>query len=141
MANIKGDAQSITEKWTRNLSAATPDITAGIARVSTAPGVAAAKQQAVWAANTAAAQQKWAKRTAAVSLSDWQASATAGVARIAQGAQAKQGKMATHLQNFLPVLSANMDKVNTMPKGSLEANLARMVAMARLNAAYKAPGS
>lgn len=138
---IKGDAASITAKWVRNISQATPDITAGIARVTTAPGQAAAKQANVWAANTAAAQAKWTRNVQGVSLQDWQASATAGVARIASGAQQKQGKMQTHLQNFLPVLERNVAQVQQMPSGSLEANIARMVQMARLNSQYKKPAN
>lgn len=141
MAGIKGDAQSITQKWVRNISQATPDITAGIARVTQAPGQAAAKQAAVWAANTAAAQKKWTDNVGAVSLNDWQQAATAGVARIASGAQQKQGKMEKHLTNFLPVLARNVAQVQSMPSGSLEANIARMIQMARLNSQYKKPAN
>ena len=139
MASIKGDPASIQAKWLRNIQAATPDVTAGIQRVQKAPGAAAAAQQAAWQANTLASADKWKRNVASVTLQDWQAAATAGVGRIAQGAQAKQDKVGTHLANFLPYLAQGMAKVEAMPRGSLEQNLARMVAMARHNSQYRKP--
>jgi hypothetical protein len=138
---VRGTPQSIKDKWLRNIQSATPDITAGIQRVTQAPGQAAAAQSAAWQANTIAAADKWKRNTAGVSLADWQAAATAGVGRIASGAQAKQGKMETHLQSFLPHLEAGQRMLASMPRGSMEQNLARMVAMARHNANYKRPNS
>ena len=138
---VRGTPQSIKDKWLRNIQTATPDIQAGIQRVQTAPGVAAAAQVDVWQNNTVAARDKWKRKTAAVSLPDWQASALAGVPRIAQGAQAKQGKMEAHLTNFIPHLEAGQQKLKAMPRGSFEQNLARMIEMARHNKAYRAPGA
>ena len=138
---VRGTAQSIKDKWLRNIQTATPDITAGIQRVTTAPGQAAAAQSAAWQANTIAAADKWKRNTGAVSLADWQAAATAGVSRIAAGAQAKQGKMEAHLASFIPHLEAGQRMLQSMPRGSMEQNLGRMVAMARHNANYKRPNS
>lgn len=141
MGTIRGDAASIQAKWLRNIQAATPDVQAGIARVTQAPGMAAAKQVDAWQNNTVNARAKWQRNTAAVSLQSWQASATDGVQRIAQGAQSKQNKVGDHLQSFLPFLQQGMDKVNAMPKGSLAQNIARMVAMTQHTASYKRPGA
>ena len=141
MAQIKGDPASIQAKWLSRIQASTPEIQAGIQRVTQAPGQAAAKQGDVWQQNVVAARQKWQRNVAAVSLSDWQNAATQGVQRVAQGATAKQDKVGAHLQNFLPYLAQGMDKVNAMPRGSLEQNLARMVMMARHNANYRRPGA
>lgn len=140
MGQVRGSASDIQAKWLRNIQAATPDVTAGIARVQKAPGQAAAAQAQAWQNNTINAADKWKKKVSAVSLSDWQQAATDGVQRIAQGAQTKQNKVGAHLTNFLPYLQQGMDKVAAMPKGTLQQNLARMVAMAQHNANYKAPG-
>lgn len=137
----KGDPASIQAKWLRNIQAATPDVQAGIARVSQAPGQAAAAQRQTWQNNVLAAGDKWERNVKAVSLADWQTAATAGVQRIAQGAQTKQDKVGRHLAAYLPYLAQGMAKVDAMPKGTLEQNLARMVTMVRHSAAYKRPGS
>ena len=136
---VRGTPQSIQEKWLRNITQATPDVKAGIARVTQAPGQAAAAQATVWQNNTIAAADKWKTNVGSVSLSSWQQSATAGVDRIAQGAAAKQDKMGRHLASFIPHLERGMAQVNAMPSGNLEQNLARMVAMARHNASYRRP--
>lgn len=138
---IKGSPQDIQAKWLRNIQAATPDVQAGIARVTTAPGQQAAAQKQAYINNVVAQQDKWARNVGAVSLQQWQAAATSGVARIAQGAQAKQDKVGAHLQAFLPFLQRGMDQVNAMPRGTLEQNLARMLTMVRYTAGYKRPTS
>lgn len=141
MAQVRGDATSIQAKWLRNIQAATPDVTAGIQRVTKAPGQAAAAQANAWQQNTINAADKWKRNVASVSLQDWQNAATNGVQRIAQGAQAKQDKVGAHLASFLPYLQQGMDKVAAMPRGNFQQNVARMVAMAQHNANYKRPGA
>lgn len=141
MGTIRGDAASIQAKWLRNIQSSTPDVQAGIARVTKAPGQAAAAQAQAWQNNTINSADKWKRNVGAVSLQDWQTAATNGVQRIAQGAQAKQDKVGAHLQSFLPYLQQGVDKVNAMPRGTFQQNVARMVAMAQHNAAYKRPGA
>lgn len=138
---VRGDAASIQAKWLRNIQGATQDVQAGIARVTTAPGQAAAAQAQAWQNNTINAADKWKRRVQSVSLQDWQRAATDGVQRISQGAQTKQDKVGAHLQNFIPYLQQGMAKVDAMPKGTLQQNIARMVAMAQHNANYRAPGN
>src|SRR5487761_725868 len=62
----------IAANWASRLGASTQKITDGVQAVTVAPGQAAARQKAAWVANVAAAQDKWASRTAAVPLSTWQ---------------------------------------------------------------------
>lgn len=138
---VRGTPSSIKDKWLRNLQQSTADIQAGIQRVTQAPGQAAAAQAQVWQQNTINAADKWKRNTASVTLPEWQAAATAGVPRIAQGAAAKQGKMEKHLDSFIPHLEAGQRKLAAMPRGDINQNLARMVAMARHNAEYKKPNS
>lgn len=138
---VRGTPSENAAKWKNRLSAATPEIQAGIARVTTAPGQAAAKQKTAWQTNTAAAADKWERNTSRVSLSEWQAAANAGVSRIAAGAAAKQGKMESFLQEFQPHLERTQQRLAAMPRGNFEQNLARMVENARLNAQFKRSGT
>jgi hypothetical protein len=126
------------DKWSRRLQAAGPDITAGVNRVSTAPGVAAAAAAPTLLANftTAVTSGAWAARVSAVPLQQWKDSMNnKGVARIATGvAQAVQTK-SNAVQTFLSAVDAAVADANTTPRGGLEANIARSVAFQRSMAA------
>lgn len=133
--------QEAAEKWARNLSGSTEAIRAGVNRVSEAPGVSAARQRQLWLARVQASQEKWARNVSRVSLSDWQQSMNdVGIARVAQGAQAKQGKMASFMAEFLPHVEAGARAVRAMPKGGVEEGIARAAAMIRHNAQFKRSG-
>jgi len=106
-------------------------------RVTEHPGRKAAAQQAVWAQNTAAAQDKWARRVQAGSLEDWKAATKSGAARIAGGVQAKKGKVEAFWQEFGPFQDSVTQQTNAMPRGSLEQNLARMLNQARRTSEFK----
>jgi predicted transcriptional regulator len=122
------DAATVAQRWVDRLASAGDKITQGVQGVTVAPGAAAARQVAVWAANTAAAQGKFARNVAAVPLSTWQqATITKGIPRIASGAAAAHDKMVAFMTKFLPyVMSA---KASLPARGSYEQNKARMVAM------------
>jgi hypothetical protein len=134
---VRGTASSAADKWKRNISAATGDVKAGIGRVTQAPGQAAAKQKNAWQQNVIAAADKWEANVSRVSLAEWQQAATAGADRIAQGANAKVGKVESFLSEFIPHLERGQAKLANMPRGSFEQNLARMVENARHNATFK----
>lgn len=126
-----------TTKWVNRLSAATADVAAGIAKVQEAPGVAAARSAAKYQNNVTQAFPKWKRNVASVSLQSWQQSATAGVSRIAQGAQAKQDKYASFASQFYPFLDAGVAKVKSMPNDTFEARVQRAIAMMRYNASFQ----
>jgi len=128
------DAASATAAWEAGLSGARQKYIDGVNSVTQAPGAAAAAQVGVWAANTAAAQSKFARSVAAVSLSAWQqASTQKGADRLASGAAAGAAKMGAFLQKFIPyIMSA---KASLPKRGSYEQNKARMIAM--VDAAHK----
>jgi hypothetical protein len=129
--------QEGTQKWVTRLSAATSDIAAGIAKVQTAPGALAAQSYQKYQNNVQASFPKWKNNVAAVSLSSWQQSATAGVQRVAQGAQAKQGKYQAFAQQFYPFLDNNVAAIKAMPNATFEDRVQRAVAMMRKNAEFK----
>jgi hypothetical protein len=127
---MASDPNAAAERWAAGLSAAGPKITAGVNAVTTAPGMAAARQKAVYVANVAASADKWATNVSSVSLSDWQqAMINKGVNRISGGATAAQPKFLAVMQQLLPQI--DRIKSGLPPRGNLEQNIARMTAFTR----------
>jgi len=129
--------QEGTTKWVNRLSAAVPDVQAGINKVTVAPGMQAAQKFQKWQQNTMAAAQKWKNNTGAVSLQQWQQAASQGTARIATGAQQKQGKYESFAAQFYPYLDSQVAKIKAMPDTTPEDRIQRAVAMMRANAQFK----
>lgn len=139
---VRANAQQATAKWVQNIGQATERITAGVQAVSVSPGQKAAAAHAKWLARVQAAADKWRSRVGAVSLQDWQQSMiSVGIPRIAQGAQAKQGKMEAFMNEFLPYLSQGVQRIDSMPSVTLEDGINRAVAMIRHNAQFKRSGA
>lgn len=131
------DPTKVAEKWATGMSQAGQAITDGINAVTTAPGVAAARQKELWANQVVANKDKWASRTAAVPLSEWQQAAiTKGVPRIAQGAQAAQPKYTQFMTKLLPYIESQKNALP--PRGNLEQNLQRMTQFVRGMAKFSA---
>lgn len=129
------DPTTIAANWASRLAGSTQRITDGINAVNVAPGVAAARQKDVWLQNTQAAQAKWARNVAAVSLTDWQQmTISKGVPRIAGGAQAAQPKFQSFMSKFLPHVQAG--KAQLPARGTLDQNIQRAVQMMRHNAKF-----
>lgn len=140
MARIS--AQEAAEKWANRTAAATQDVQRGIARVTRAPGQAAAAAADKWHTKVTQAKPKFAANSAAVTLQSWQEAATAGVARIASGVQQKKGKMEAFQTAFFAHLDRGAAAIAAMPTNSLEASIAKMTAQVRHNAAFqRAPRS
>lgn len=138
---MRGTPESIQEKWASRLSGATADITAGIDRVTVAPGQQAAAKKDKWLQNVQAAQDKWASRVGAVSLEAWKnAAKTIGVQRIATGANAKKGKFGAFIREFSSHLDALNSKLASMPDTTFEQRMARMVEAARHNHSFRRSG-
>lgn len=130
-------AQSVA-KWLQNLSGAQDRMQTGALAVQTAPGVLAAKAADKWLARVTAAKSKYIARVQSVSLGDWQQSyINVGIPRVAQGAQAKQGKMLAFFDEFLPYLTRGAQTIDAMPAVTLEDGIARATAQIRYNAKFK----
>jgi hypothetical protein len=122
---VMQDSQTIATDWSNALSQSTTKITAGVNAVSVAPGVAAARQVDVWAANTLGAKAKWQRNVQKTSLADWQeAMKTKGVPRISTGAQAAIPKFAAFMSQLQPHIQAGLQKLPA--RGTYEQNKNRM---------------
>lgn len=129
------DPNTLAQTWANNLGGAASRMQAGAQALQTAPGQAAAAQQATWLANVTASANRWAQNVAAVSLQQWQqAFINKGVPRVATGAQAAQANFSAILGR---ILATERTIVAQLPaRGNLDANIARSAAFARaMNAA------
>lgn len=136
----RGTPEQNAAKWAQRLSASTQQIQQGVANVTEAPGKKAAAQVQSYLNGIQAKVDKWQRNVGRVSLEEWKAATTAGAARVAQGAQAKQGKVESFQREFLPFLDQVQRRVSAMPRGTLEQNLARMVENARGISQFKRSG-
>lgn len=133
---MAGTADQVAQDWAAHLAAASDKIQRGVMAVSTAPGVAAARQKGAYVQNVTASADKWASRVASVSAGEWQqAVVSKGLPRIAGGAQAAQPKFAAFMTQLLPHVQSS---VASLPaRGNLEQNIARSAAFARSMAQFK----
>jgi|SRR5579859_3109907 len=123
-------AAEAAAKWAQALPASQGRYIAGVNAVTVAPGQLAARAAQTWATNTAAAVNKFARNSAAVSLQDWQsATANKGAQRLASGAQAAQPKMEAALSRLFPAIQQAVQQLP--PRGDIEANINRSAQFAR----------
>lgn len=126
---MRGDPNSIADKWANRLQGATAEISAGVDRVTEAPGQAAARKSQKWLQAVTASHDKYKAGVSRVSLEDWRNSMkTLGVPRIGQGAQAKKNKMAAFLTEVGPHIDAGLARLKGMDDSTFEARQARAVA-------------
>lgn len=129
--------EQAANKWRDRLSGAGAEIQAGVMAVTESPGAAAARSADLWLQKVTASKPKWVRRVSAVTLQDWQqAMVTKGLGRIQSGAQAAQPKVQSFMSEFLPYVDQGVAKVKAMPKGTVEAGIARAGAMIRHNAGF-----
>lgn len=130
----------VARKWQANLSASIESIKNGVNAVTEAPTERAARRVDAMVAGVqrAASEGKIQDGLRRVTLADWQRAMTEkGVGRIATGAAAAQPKVAAFLTEFLPHVEEGQRRLDSMPRGDLETNLQRAVAMMRHNATFR----
>lgn len=136
MAKVMPTADNSAAKWAQRMAASGDAMRAGAMAVTQSPGQAAAAKKDLWLANLNASAGRWAERVAAVSTSDWQnAYVNKGIPRIQQGAAQSQDKF----KNFMAAwLAYEQTAVQSLPpRGNLEQNIARAVALMHKNAEAK----
>jgi hypothetical protein len=120
--------EQYADKWNRRIKAAVPDIQAGVQRVTTSPGEAAALKQdkMLQRVTEAITSGKWAERVRSVTVEDWRRAAlNKGIPRIAAGADGATDKMREFASQLLPYLDRVVSEVQRMPDLTLEDAIAR----------------
>lgn len=112
------------QQWANRLGASTQAYTDGVNGVVMAPGQLAAAAKPLWLTNTAAAGDKFARNSAAVTKEAWQQAAiTKGAPRLASGAQAAQPKMQAAFAKLFPAIK---NAVSGLPaRGTIDQNIER----------------
>lgn len=139
-----GTSAEVTAKWLRNIQAAQPEMQAGVDRLTVSPGQSAAAKKQKWinALMDTATQDKWSRNVQSVSLQQWQqAMKDYGINRVAQGAQAKSGKMQTAMDSLLPFIDRVRAQVRAMPDNTPADREQRALAMMRGMRGYQRPGA
>lgn len=133
--------QEVAQKWRNNTTAATASIEAGVRSVTESPTVKAARRKEAYkeGVRRAADDGTWERGLMRISRDDWvQSMLQKGIPRIATGVAAAEGDFANFMGEFLPHVQAGKDQIDrSMPRGSLEQNIARANAMMRHNAQFK----
>lgn len=130
------------QKWQSRTAGSTQEMVAGVQRVTEAPGAKAAAKSQKWLAAVTAAEPKFRRNVAAVTLEEWKkAMLEVGVPRVASGVQAKGHKWGKFAAEFFPHLDEGIRRVNAMPDTSFEDRLARMVAMVRHTHGFQRSGT
>jgi len=128
------------EKHGRRLKAASEDISKGIDKVTTAPGIlAAAKQDKMKARLVARIDDgTWANRVKAVTLPDWKDKAkNIGVGRIPAGIDGAAAKVTSFASQLLPAVEAAATKVEGMPDVTIEDSVQRASTFIREMSKFK----
>lgn len=134
-------AADVAKKWGTNLSNATVQMQKGAQGVTISPTqLAAANQQGYLSGvQNAVSSGKWANALQKVSLGQWQnAYTTKGIPRVQQAAATDQPKVQAAFGPLLDYVYSARDNVNaSMPRGTLQQNIQRSVAMMTAMAQYK----
>lgn len=117
------------EKWQRNLKASVPDITAGVNRVTEAPGIKAAAKADKMLTNLTESVRDgtWARRVSGVTLEEWKKQMLEkGVGRIAAGADGAAEKTETFFAQLFAHQASLGAEIDQMADLTLEDSISRM---------------
>ena len=128
---LRTSPEEYADKLIRRTQGASQDYTAGIRRVTQAPGAAAAAKEAKYLTGVqeAVASGLWKQRVGSVSLADWQqASVEKGAARLGAGVAASRAKIVSTATQLLAAVDSARSKVRSMPDTTLQDRINRSVA-------------
>ena len=130
--------QQVTDKWSRGLSGATESIRAGINGVTEAPSAAAVRNKAGYLQGVQDNAEKWSRNLGNVTLESWRKAALEiGIARLATGVAKGKGKMQAFMEQWLPYEDGLKARLAQIPKGGIEASIARATEAIRYNKAFR----
>jgi hypothetical protein len=135
-----GTPTEVAQKWAQRSQAAAPEYTAGVNRVTVAPGERAAAASATWLArlNDPQTKAKFERKVRAVTLEHWKSAASQyGASRYAQGVAAKEQKFAAAMVPLLAYIDNAVAQVKAMPNVTFEDRLQRSRAMQTLMHNYQ----
>lgn len=130
----------VARKWASRLGQASEAIKQGVQATTVNPAerAAAAQDRYVSGVQRAVATGKYQRGLRRVSLQSWQdAMINKGLPRVASGATAALPKVTAFLEKWLPYEEQLKQKLQSMPRGDLQQNIARMVTAVEHNAAFR----
>lgn len=133
-------AAQVATNWRNAMAGAGKKLTDGVNAVTEAPTAKAARRIDAMVAGVqrAAADGRIQRGLERVSLEDWKkAMLDKGAGRVAAGAAAAEPKMRAFMEEFLPHVQSGVNKLQSMPRGDIETNIARAVEMMRHNASFR----
>lgn len=134
---VRATSAQATAKWLTGISGAQDRMKAGALAVQTSPGVLAAQAADKWLTKVTASKPKFIANSQRVTLAQWQdAYIQTGLPRVSQGAQDKQGKYTSAMDDFLPYMARGLQQIDKMPTNTVEDSVNKAAAMIRWNAKY-----
>lgn len=131
-------AAQVAQKWSQNLGNSGQTMTNGINGVTVSPGQLAAANYQAYLSGVQQNVGKWQAKLQNMPLSSWQnAMKVKGIPRVQAAASTDMPKVQTAFGPLLDAVYAARDQINsTMPRGTLQQNIARMTAMVNAMAGY-----
>jgi len=133
----------IANRWASGISSATQTMTDGVNAVTVNPMEKAIRQIPAYLAGVqrAVADGTLQRGLQSVSLSDWKESMLKkAIPRVASGAMAAKPKFESFMSEFLPHIESGQRMLESMPRGDMQTNIQRAVAMMEHNAKFKRRG-
>jgi len=131
-------AQQVTEKWGKNLAGATESIRAGINAVTEAPSAAAVRNKQGYLQGVQDNADKWSRNLSGVTLEQWRKAALdIGIGRLTSGVAKGKNKMQSFMEQGLPYEDGLKARLAQIPKGGIEASIARATEAIRYNKAFR----
>lgn len=132
--------REFAEKWSKNLSASTEYIRAGVQKVTVAPSEKAIQSKEKFKRKLIEAIDKgvWEAGLRAYTLEQWKADMlNKAIPRIPEGADKAKSKVENFASKLLPYIDSGLEKIKTMPNVTLEDSIRRATEWIRYMAQFK----